>query len=173
MPTTWKRRTPNRTVDPTGRPSEVETTASPGRRRLWPRVGVGEPTPPIWTPTNETSGLAAPLIGAWSRSRGDALATPGMAVTVGAAAVLTGLAPVKGPLADAGYTKPSAPSTDTKWTVSSWKLADRPDSTSVMASTSPVPMTVMITRRCRHCRSRSAATNMAGQQPPQAGELAP
>ena len=112
------------------------------------------------------------MIGAWSSNRGDALITPGMAGTAGAPAVLTGLDPVKGPLADAGYTKPSAPSTDTKWAVSSWKLADSPDSTSVMASTSPVPITVMITRRWRHWRSRGAATNMARQQPPQAGELA-
>ena len=37
-----------------------------------------------------------------------------------------------------------------------------PVSTSVMAKTKAVPMTAMMNRRRRHCRSRKAAVSIAG-----------
>ena len=44
---------------------------------------------------------------------------------------------------------------------SSRKASASPDSSRLMANTRAVPMAVMMNRRRRHCRSRSAATNMA------------
>ncbi len=103
-----------------------------------------------------------------------AFVTPGAAATCSDVVSGMSASDVKGPDAPAWTIQESAPICFSVRSVSSLKLAARPDMRRLIANTSAVPVIAIMNLRRRHCRSRRVACHiiagsLALPRPPREG----
>ena len=151
----------SRTSSPMRSPSDSSATSCPVPVGRSPSASSGHPNPSGSTPNTFTSTMPSRSTVVFDFRKPETRSTPSTASTSGWRAWSIGRKPVSGPACPASTTRRSAPMERIHARPSSRKASASPESSRLMANTRAVPMAVMMNRRRRHCRSRSAASNMA------------